>query len=371
MRAYLLAVIFNTLTQTCWRVACSKLIGLQRQSSYNHGSRWDGKIRGIQIAEGCVDIAQMLHKCVPAGHKDKSTWHIQASDSDPCSDASSICHSAVLIATRRKKMAECSEKCPKVCLTHCLIVLRNAVSDPSAMPFAPIPDGPPQLFICQEIPTAIMDSNLITMSTNLATMASALATMSSNLGTMGASLATTTVTNATSTAPSTAQTEGSRLAPIKQTVYVLTFTATNWQGPLDTGNNYITGWPSSYSDHGTLGVYVSRELAKDAGRRWSMKALDNRLKSAGLTDRDRSDLEGQRYVPETDKDGVWEKAWMVSGDYLEKPKDIFERLTVKLVGRVLETTTDSADGDDAKGKGKVKDEDEGQSQGQGAEGKAK
>ena len=210
-----------------------------------------------------------------------------------------------------------------------------------------MPDIPPQIFIRQGILIATMSSNLSTMSTNLATMASALATMSSSLTTMA-------LTNASSTDHSTAQPESSRLAPIKQTVYILTFTACNWQGALDTPDGNRSDWMPEYSAHGTLGVYVSRESAKNDGRQWLMEALDNRLKGISLTDEERRGLEDQWYISETDEDGIWKGGWTENGDYLEKPREIFEELIVTLMGRVLETASDGADGDDGNGEGKGK-----------------
>lgn len=164
---------------------------------------------------------------------------------------------------------------------------------------------------------------------------------------------------------------------MKQTVYILTFIARNWQGALDTttdGNR--SDWPLFYSAHGTLGVYVSRESAKQAGRHWLIEALDNRLKGIDLTDGQRSSLEDQWYVPETDENGIWKCGWLERVGYLEKPRERFEDLTVTLVRRVLETTSDGADGNDGKDKGK--DKGEGQSyksvgvkrRGQGADDKA-
>lgn len=220
-----------------------------------------------------------------------------------------------------------------------------------------------------------MSSNISTMSTDLATMASALATMSSSLATMSSSLATTALTSATSTAPLTAQPEGSRLAPTKQTVYILTFIARKWQGALDTstdGNR--SDWPPFHSAHGTLGVHVFREAGKQAGRHWLIKALDNRIKGVDLTDGQRSALEHQWYVPETDENGIWKRGWMKHD--VDKPREKSEDLTVTLVGRVLDTTSNGADGNDEKDKGK--DKGEGRTyksmgvkrQGQGADDKA-
>ena len=102
---------------------------------------------------------------------------------------------------------------------------------------------------------------------------------------------------------------------------------------------------------------MSRESAKGAGRHWLIEALDNRLEGLDLTDGQRSALEDQWYVPETDENGIWKCGWMERVGYLEKPRERIEDLTVTLVGRVLETTTsDGADGNDGKEKGKDKGE---------------
>ena len=192
-----------------------------------------------------------------------------------------------------------------------------------------------------------MSSNLATMSANLATMASALASMSSNLATMSSSLATTTVTNATSTAPSIEQSEDFRLAPANQIVYILSYTACKWQGRLDTPDWNKPDLLSDNPAHGTLGVYVSQELAKDAGRRWLMEALDNQFEGTDLTDEKKRVIEQRWNVPEINKNGIWKRGWMESGDHLEEPREL--SLMVEIVGRELETTSDRADGNDGEG----------------------
>ena len=100
---------------------------------------------------------------------------------------------------------------------------------------------------------------------------------------------------------------------------------------------------------------MSRESAKQAGRHWLIEALDNRVKGIDLIDGQRTAFEDQWYVPETDENGIWKCGWLEHGIYLKKPREkLLENLTVTLVGRILETTSDGADGADGKDKGKDK-----------------
>lgn len=192
-----------------------------------------------------------------------------------------------------------------------------------------------------------MSPNLTIMSANLASMASALAAMSSNLATMSSDLATIASTeatsNVTSAAPPAAQQGGSE--PAQQTVYVLTYSANDWQGTVDSPGGERSLNQKVYKAQGTLGVYLPLALAKKAGMDWLIEAMSKRSKALG---NGKYDAPAGFETTETDESGVWEAGWIEHG---EKFDFSLERLKVRVVGRVLQTGNGGSDGGDGRGEG--------------------
>lgn len=187
-----------------------------------------------------------------------------------------------------------------------------------------------------------MSPNLTIMSANLASMASALAAMSSNLITMSSDLAIIASAEAASSVHSAAQQGGSE--PARQTVYVLTYSANDWQGTVDSPGGERSLNQKVYKAQGTLGVYLSQELAKKAGEDWLIEAMSKHPKVLG--NGNCGPPAGFEFT-ETDENGVWEEGWIEHGeDYLS-----LEKLKVRVVGRVLQTGNGGSDGGDGRGEG--------------------
>ena len=173
------------------------------------------------------------------------------------------------------------------------------------------------------------------MSTSLAKMASALTTMSSTL----ASIA---LTDPASTAPSPAQPEGSKLTPTERLVHVFICGVDT----LDSQGGKDPVKQSMYTDN-IRGIYRSREMGKDADRRWLTEEVDGRLNDFDLTDDKRHALKEHYLVPETDDDWTWETGWIDWGDSLEEPSATGENLSyshLRLVGKYVEAASDEVSG---------------------------
>ena len=193
----------------------------------------------------------------------------------------------------------------------------------------------------------MMSSNLSIMSANLATVASALESMNSTLASMA-------LTDPDSTAPAPAQSEASKPTSIKM-VHVLIYS----EDTLYSQDSKDSSKKTLFTIDDILGIYLSREMGKDAARRLLTKEVDKRLDDFFLTDDERHRLREKWCVPETEDSRIWETGWIDRGDSPGESSATGENQKyahLRLVREFVEDASDEVSRDNGKSKDEDKDE---------------